>query len=175
MQQNILNECNCTDPQSLSLFGNLLTCESSDQQACMSNQYTIMLEKNYITSTCVSMCPLECNRTSFKPFMSSCETIGNLYYDYLQSNANLSADFVYTNITYNTAKNSFSFPLIYYESNSYTLSTEAPSMDVVALLANIGGTMGLFLGISLIHVCEVIDILIQIFFIKAASNKVSPT
>ena len=47
-----------------------------------------------------------------------------------------------------------------------------PSMDVVTLLATIGGTLGLFLGISLMHMCELVDVLIQIVFIKAKFNKI---
>jgi hypothetical protein len=42
------------------------------------------------------------------------------------------------------------------------LLTETPSMDVVALLANIGGTMGLFLGMSLLHVCELAEVFIEL-------------
>ena len=39
-------------------------------------------------------------------------------------------------------------------------------MDIVALLANIGGTLGLFLGVSLLHFCEPIEVLIGIYFIR---------
>jgi len=38
-------------------------------------------------------------------------------------------------------------------------------MDVVALLANIGGTMGLFLGVSLLHVCELAEAFIELGFL----------
>ena len=44
-------------------------------------------------------------------------------------------------------------------------------MDLVGLLANIGGTLGLFLGISLIHICELFDVLINILFIKMNQRK----
>jgi hypothetical protein len=174
MQKKILQECNCTDPTSLSLFNNSITCKSDDQQTCMNDQYTSIHSQNYITTSCVSLCPLECKRTRFNAFISSCEILGDLYYDYMKANINLKSDFVYRNITIETAKTSFSFALIYYESNSYTLSTESPTMDVVSLLANLGGTIGLFLGFSLLHVCEVVDVLMQAYFIKTNFNKVNP-
>ena len=139
----------------------------------MDNQYGLILDENFITSTCVPQCPLECNRTIYKAFVSSCEIIGDFYYDYIQSNANLLSDFVERNLTIESAKDSFTFALLYYNSNSYTLSTETPSMDVVTLLATIGGTLGLFLGVSLMHMCELVDVLIQIVFIKAKFNKIA--
>jgi hypothetical protein len=165
MQENILMKCNCTDPLSLSLF-NSTTCEDVTQQKCMNDQYAWMFDENYITLTCVPLCPLECNKTYIRTFETSNDIIGDLYYDYIRSNVNLRSDFLNGPITVEQAKNSFSFVVFYYDSNSYTLSTQAPTMDVVALLANIGGTLGLFLGISLIQVCEIVDVFIQILFFK---------
>jgi hypothetical protein len=39
-------------------------------------------------------------------------------------------------------------------------------MDIAALLGNIGVNLGLFLGMSMLSVCEIIEILIEIFLIK---------
>jgi hypothetical protein len=132
----------------------------------MGDKYLSLLSSNYLALNCLGSCPLECNRTRFKAFLSSYDVIGDFFYDYIQSNANLLSDYVKANLTIATAKDSFTFTLVYYESMSYTLVTETPTMDLVALLANIGGTLGLFLGVSLLHVCEVIDVIIQIFLIK---------
>ena len=171
MQKNILDTCNCTDPLSLSLF-NSITCETVDEQTCMNNQYTFIFESNYITTTCIPLCPLECQKAVFATSISFLEGIGDLYYDYIQNNSNLLSDFVNTNLTIDSAKDSFAFVYFYYDSNSYTISTESPNMDVVSLLANIGGTLGLFLGISLIQICELVDVLLQIILIKIKYKKV---
>ena len=79
-----------------------------------------------------------------------------------------------TPLTIETAIDSFTSIAFYYRSNSYTLSTESPSMDIVSLLANIGGTLGLFLGISLIQIFEIADVLLQIILMKTTfkNNKV---
>ncbi len=151
-------------------------CELVAQQECMKDQYLSLLNSNYLTLNCVeNNCPLECNRTRFKTFMSSYDVIGDFYYDFIKSNANLLSDYVKANLTIATAKDSFTFTLVYYESMSYTLVTESPTMDVVSLLANLGGTLGLFLGVSLLHVCEIVDVIIQVFLIKSNLNKVKPT
>ena len=39
-------------------------------------------------------------------------------------------------------------------------------MNFVSLLANIGGNLGLFLGVSVFSLCEIVEIFIEIFFIK---------
>ena len=170
MQKKTFATCNCTDPSSFSLL-NSTTCETFDQQTCLHDLYVFKFDENYITSTCIPLCPLECQKDIFKTSISSLKTTGELYYDYIKSNSNLSSDFVYKNLTIDTAKDSFAFVYFFYNSNSYTLTTELPSMDLVGLLANIGGTLGLFLGISLIHICELFDVLINILFIKMNQRK----
>ena len=69
--------------------------------------------------------------------------IGNLYADFINSQDNILADFNEQPISYEVAKNNFVNVWLYYSSLSYTLSTETPSMDIVSLLANIGGTIGM--------------------------------
>jgi len=61
-------------------------------------------------------------------------------------------DFDLTPITVETASNKFVQLFIHYDSLKYTSSTDTPSMDIVTLLSNIGGTLGLFLGISALSV-----------------------
>ena len=54
---------------------------------------------------------------------------------------------------------------IFYESLSYTETTESPQMDFVSLLASIGGTLSLFLGVSAFSFCEVAEVMIEIYFL----------
>ena len=125
----------------------------------MNNQYYILLKSDFIKSTCVPECPLECKLIEYKAFKSSYEIVGSLYYDYINSNQNLSSDFVNTNLTVQGARDGFTFFLLYYNSNSYSVLNETPSMDVVSLLADIGGTLSLFLGLSIFHFCEFFEFL----------------
>ena len=93
--------------------------------------------------------------------MSSVELMGNLYADFINSKPNLRIDFNGRPVNAEVARRNFVSVDLFYDTLAYTLSTETPSMDVVALLANIGGTMGLFLGVSLLHVCEIGDVIIE--------------
>jgi hypothetical protein len=138
----------------------------------LKNTTTIAYDSTFITSKCIPLCPIECNRTAFKPSgLSSYVLTGELYYDYIKDHPNLLADFANKPITIENAFDSFTALNVYYRYNYYTLSIQSPSMDMVSLLANLGGTLGLFIGISLIQLCEIIDVLVQIILIKTKIQK----
>jgi hypothetical protein len=120
---------------------------------------------SFFGSQCLSICPLECNQTLYSTSISSIELMGNLYADFINSKPNLLVDFGGRSVSAETARRNFVYIDLYYDTLAYTLSTETPSMDVVALLANIGGTMGLFLGVSLLHVCELVEAFIELGFL----------
>ena len=50
---------------------------------------------------------------------------------------------------------------IYYETLSYTQLSESVSMNMVSLLAAVGGFMGMFLGCSFITLLELLEILFR--------------
>jgi hypothetical protein len=54
---------------------------------------------------------------------------------------------------------------MFYDSLSYILTTESPQWDAVSLLGSIGGNLGLFLGVSLFSLCELIQVAVEIYFI----------
>jgi hypothetical protein len=168
LQWKLFQECNCTDPQSFSLF-NSTTCETVSEQKCLEEHYHHLINENYLKSVCIHKCPLECNSTKFTASITSVELIGDLFADFLNSRNNLSLDFESSSsrpIDTEIAKRNFVSFQLYYSTNFFTLSSETPSMDIVGLLANIGGTLGLFLGVSLLHFCELIEVLIDIFFLR---------
>jgi hypothetical protein len=174
MQSELIQKCNCSDPQSLSLF-NSSTCVKESEQKCMETEYDSLISDNYLKSVCIHKCPLECNSTEFTSSLTSVELIGDLFADFLNSDLrnNLSLDFESSStrpINPEIAKKSFVTFQLYYSTNSFTLSSETPSMDIVGLLANIGGTLGLFLGVSLLHFCELIEVLIEIHFLRKLNN-----
>jgi hypothetical protein len=54
---------------------------------------------------------------------------------------------------------------IFYEDLKYTLISQQPKMQFIDLISNIGGSLGLFVGISFISFLELFEILIEIIFI----------
>ena len=120
---------------------------------------------------CLNLCPLECNRTSFVYHVTEVDILGELLTNYINENENLKNDFLQIPINSETARKSVVRLSIYSDSLSYSLSTEAPKMDVVSLFANIGGNMGLFLNIGFFSLGEIFVILIEIFYVFKKENK----
>ncbi len=86
------------------------------------------------------MCPLECNMTIY--------TIAEEknYFDYM--------DYNQINV------------LIYLDSFKYTKITQLAQSTLPDIISTIGGTFGLFLGLSLLSFVEILDLFIHIFSIK---------
>jgi hypothetical protein len=59
---------------------------------------------------------------------------------------------------------------IFYDSLSYTKTTESPQMDVVSLVASVGGNLGLFLGVSVFSLCEIVEVLIEMYSLSKKLN-----
>ena len=83
--------------------------------------------------------------------------------------SNLSTDFINRTIDAATVEKSIEDVNIFYESLSYTETTESPQMNIVSLLASIGGNLSLFLGVSVFSLGEIIEVLIEIYFISKKS------
>ena len=89
----------------------------------------------------------------------------------IKNNSHLTSDFINRPIDSTQAEKSFIRLNIFYDSLSYTLTTESPQMDWVTLLGSIGGNLGLFLGISVFSLCEIVQVFIEIIIIMKNSKK----
>ena len=173
-QEFIVRKYNCSSARFLSLF-NATNCNHQEINSIMfanDDFSSIFINKN-----CLSACPLECDQALYKTSVSFSQMSENEYYvQSIKTRPNLTLDFLNRTLNSQTAKESIVRVNIFYESLSYTLATESPKLDGISLLGEIGGNLGLFLGISVFSVCEVIEVAIEIFFIlnKRHQNKVKP-
>jgi hypothetical protein len=71
----------------------------------------------------------------------------------------------------NTARESLVKFNIYYDSLSYKLSSETPQVNIVSLLASVGGNLSLFLGVSVFSLCEIVEVALEIYFIRFKSDR----
>ena len=174
LQLQVLQMCNCTY---LYLFAlSSLSCQNEDQLKCTVDfYYGISKQLESASLACLAQCPLECNSTEYTFEMTSQRSSGYGYNQIIEQNPNLSSDFNTTPITSETSSNKFVQLNVFYDSLTYSISTDTPSMDMVSFLANVGGTLGLFLGLSLLSVCELIHVLVEIVLAsinKSKNNKV---
>ena len=54
---------------------------------------------------------------------------------------------------------------IYYNELKYTLISEEPKTEIFNFISNIGGILGLFLGVSFLSIIEIFEIIFEIIFI----------
>ena len=170
VQEKVIRTCNCSIPFLLDLYN--VSCKNEDEVLCAYNALwddTIPIEATI--RDCISQCPLECNSTQFTFTLTSQAYSGILFEALVTSNKVYSNDFTQTPITQEKTSNKFVQVILYYDSLTYTQSTDTPSMDIMSLFGNIGGTLGLFLGVSVLSVCELINLLVECFiFIKNRSQ-----
>jgi hypothetical protein len=157
-QQQIINLCNCSTPIYVSLYNS--SCKNEVESLCAYWEPIKGSVSSQIPN-CIPQCPLECNSTEISFTLTSQTFSGNGYAYLVNESHVLSSDFESTPITDLTASNKFVQLFAYYDSLSFTSSDDSPSMDIVAFLGNIGGTLGLFLGISVLSVCECIHVIVE--------------
>ena len=109
----------------------------------------------------MAQCPLECNSTDISLNLIT-QTYSGVGSSFLVEQTPLFlSDFNLTQITEETTINKFVQLYAFYDSLSYTVSIDSPGMDIVSFLGSIGGTLGLFLGVSLLSVCELVHVIVE--------------
>ena len=173
-QKYIILTHNCTVPNYLSLF-NATKCSS--KILGLINNSSGLFSSQFINEHCISLCPLECDQQLFKTSLSSGHLNSNPnFFQNIKEKLNLSRDFIYRDIRDDVIlRESFIYVNLYYESLSYTLTTESPQVDLVSMLGSIGGNLGLFLGVSVFSLFEIIEVIIEIVFIFKREKIVVPT
>ena len=97
----------------------------------------------------IPQCPLECDSVTYELSLSSMK--------FSDGNENI------------TGFNA------YYADSTYTTITELAKQEFLDLISNIGGNLGLFIGISFLSFAEIFELLFEIVFIlsqKKSSNTV---
>ncbi len=146
-QKTVVDFCSCYDYESLKYF-DVEVCHSESQIACLKNIYRNMSSSTTLSKRCHLECPLECDLAGFTFTLSTATYPPTDYYlNLLRSYEIISNKF--SNISLindEKIKNSVLRLNIYYSKLSYQILIESPSQSIVGLLANLGGTLGLFLG-----------------------------
>ena len=169
LQEFIIQRCNCSFPLMVSIYD----ARSCVDPSCVSDTYSnLIIKNNFIQVACLPRCPLECNSTKLTYTTTAYSMLGDIYVDAIKDNANLSADFIDRPIDAESALQSIVQLNVFYNSLAYTLVEETSQWDVFSLIANLGGNLGLFLGVSFFSLCEMITAVIQIWFWKRENMKV---
>ena len=146
-------------PNELTFFPEVRPCSLGDK--CLANFTKTFFDYKQCP------CLLQCNRTQYSYSVSMLPLNAN-YSNYVRTNfaddflttLNTSREFV------EVTKKSISRIFIFYDTLSYVMSVEtATSGSVLDLIANVGGILGLFLGVSVLSLFETFEVIIEICFI----------
>ena len=162
-QKQVVQNCKCYDIESAALYRNVSPCFTSDQINCVNKIYNLVANDEHIES-CYSSCPLECSKFKITNIISTSlyppsDYYLNLIMRYMNSTKELKSDEL-ENLREKILKIN-----VYYDSLSYLQMTESPSGDIINLFSNIGGTLGLFIGMSVLSLSELIELLIKVMII----------
>jgi hypothetical protein len=67
--------------------------------------------------------------------------------------------------TYEQINRHYIVLFVYYRKLEYTLISQEPKTETFDFISNIGGILGLFLGVSFLSFIEIFEIVLEIFFI----------
>jgi len=167
-----INLCNCSLSYIDSLR-NVRVCASSSEFDCVFNDVfrSAALNSSFFQVICMPQCPLECNSSKITYSSTSTQLNTNMFMNVLQSNPNLSSDFMSRSLNdQSVILQSVARLNIYYDSLSYTITEESAQMDISSLVSQIGGNLGLFMGVCLFSLGEIVITFIEILLLKLKTN-----
>ena len=151
-QKKVIAKCKCYHPKYPMVVANTPACRNLPQLYCSYAQITQM-NSSVIEDDCAkNECPLECETVTYDTEVSSLTYTDETFYEFYLR-------FYPQGYTYAEFRKNFLVLNVYLTSTEYTLITQAPKMAPVDLFANIGGSMGIFMGLSVYHLVEVLEIL----------------
>ena len=173
-QEAYYKKCNCSDIRYPTLYGRRY-CTSLFDVLCIGQAYSDIYKykQNY---EWFQYCPLECDTQQFVVSTSISDfPSDSLAKVMLNDTVLLSGlDYVGKPHTVASIRECFAFVNIYYDYIGYTQISETPSQLVVDLLSSIGGTMGLYLGVSFLSFVEVFELAFELLALAFKREKTSP-
>ena len=161
MQRNIINACGCYWTRYTRMYG-AQPCLNLTQLECVLSEQNAFDEEK-----CISDCPLECDSLSYHYSLSSLTFPSQSILDKFYSDTNIlnyvqstyGVDLSTKELVKKFFQENYVALNVYYLNFEYTQITEIPTFTWIDLLSQIGGSLGMFLGFSLFHLIELVEIL----------------
>ncbi|CAF1042719.1 unnamed protein product [Brachionus calyciflorus] len=167
-QEYLISKCNCSDPDK-PFFKNVKNCLTIKEIFCDFITYTEFMVKLDVKVACSKHCPLECETiqydytSSFSEYPTNIQAKGILQY---LSRKNITENYSLDEIINNSLQVN-----IYHDRLKLETIEESKQMELVDLISNIGGILGLFIGISILSFAELIEICLEILFVTLQQER----
>ncbi len=143
-QQYIIENCQCYLPNTYS-FNSTKPCTGIMDMFCFYQKYKEYFEDHF-NSVCHKLCPSECETIKFSVSTSFSDFPSKMSYN-LWSNSPKMLNKDNEPRPFESLKREMIYLYIYFDELKYMSTRELPNITFIELLSNIGGTLGLFLGI----------------------------
>ena len=163
-QKKIIKECKCYSLK-YPKYGDTEFCHNSTQYGCFVQQYQSLKS---IKLKCKLECPLECDSVLYD-FTISSTTVSQLYYEFLKND--IEKYFSRKEITYEEFQQRVVGIRIFYAQKQYTEITESPKVSIFDVFSNLGGSLSLCLGMSILSFIDIALILFEIFVLMLFKKK----
>lgn len=173
IEDYFISKCNC------SVYGYLkdslqnIPCNTSEEYDCFD---TATKHENEQIIDCYKTCPLECKEETYEISISQTRLAGDIYLSKFKNESKYLSSFPEQKLDAETLAHNLVRVNIYYDTLHYTEIIESPSITLVWLLSSIGGSLSLFLGLSVLSVVEMFEITIEILFLMGCTktNEIKP-
>jgi len=160
-QERATSMCGCYDLRFANINTNVTIppCLNWTQWECIKSAYY-----QYDYTECASLyCPLECEKMTFDTRLSNLEAPSYIYY------LSLDSDFK-RRYSYDDFRMHWLSIEVFYSTLSYTTMYEMPKVSLTDLLAQIGGSLGMFVSFSVFSFFELIEIVILLICVLIKSD-----
>ncbi|XP_059163594.1 amiloride-sensitive sodium channel subunit beta-like [Physella acuta] len=168
LQEQIHQNCKCYDsasPQENSIMrvaSRLHACRSAEELICKFKT-TSEFSENEILCDCPNPCSETANsRSSAFLQWPSEDDIQELLHGYMSTVTDQDYYIKVYSIPFANLTNYFIKLVIYYDDLNYEIITEVPEYELFQLLSDVGGTIGLWIGLSLLSLFEVLQLLAEV-------------
>ncbi|CAF1028750.1 unnamed protein product [Brachionus calyciflorus] len=160
----IFDECGCYYPD-LNINKNLTRiCDSDIGFECYSN-HSASYRESKICIECIEKCPEECESIKYSLQISHANYPTPFYADFLMTYDALINNGSRNFISYSNVKESTLAVNIYFDDICYSIVEEKPSETIEQLVADIGGFLGLCIGVSILSVVEIFDSILRVILL----------
>lgn len=162
-QKLVIEKCSCINSQyRIFNLNDTKPCLTPSQLECMFQVNEIFYSNDYIKNNCEPYCPIECTVIDYSLNVFGTDFPGYGYANFMTRQA--------TSPYYRTENPSFHSDIkkeilevnVFYDSETYVEIFDQPSLDVSSFVSNIGGQLGLFLGMSMLSMIEILDLLLRV-------------
>jgi hypothetical protein len=157
-QRSTAKNCDCVLSGLITEDNTVKYCESNVFLECFNRVINQTKNDQFLKD-----CPFECNLIEYDFSISTSSASSS---DYLKS----FAEYNYGN-KYSSENSSSAYAVnIFFSELTHARIVEVPNYTPISLISNIGGTLGLFLGMSLLSFIEIVDLIIQMILKSTRSN-----